>query len=197
MGGAQSSEGASECCGTDAIATMSPFERLKIQARYGQALREAEERMERVTHRHDFDELHQDANALEDHLENWEEWDRLLDEHPDLMEAGDDEGNTLLHIAINSRHHEAARRLILRGSSWAIPNNEGVSAFELAKIVPKNARLVSMILKLERERRGTDPMPTSPPRAICHAHPSFSRFVRERTYLRACVHVCVCMCLCH
>jgi len=60
------------------------------------------------------------------------EWDSLLQQHPDLIDAEDDDGNTLLHISILNHHREAARRLLDLGASWKIPNHEGMTGRDLA-----------------------------------------------------------------
>eukprot|EP00277_Geminigera_cryophila_P039152 CAMPEP_0173110256 /NCGR_PEP_ID=MMETSP1102-20130122/44180_1 /TAXON_ID=49646 /ORGANISM="Geminigera sp., Strain Caron Lab Isolate" /LENGTH=575 /DNA_ID=CAMNT_0014009833 /DNA_START=22 /DNA_END=1748 /DNA_ORIENTATION=- len=168
MGGTQSAD----CCNPGKL-VLSPFEKLKMQAGYGQLLRESKQKIEDVTGRH-----HVEIVGEQDTYENWHEWDSLLDENPSHIDACDDEGNTLLHISILNHHQEAARRLIDGGADWKTKNKKGESAKELAVTIPKNSNTLSLILKLERERSTHT---QDPPRAICHASPSFSTWTLTAT----------------
>ena len=58
--------------------------------RLGQMMRESEEMMEHLVGVEHKDVIGEDGK-IKDTYEDWQEWDHLLDDHPDLLEATDDE----------------------------------------------------------------------------------------------------------
>ena len=81
----------------------------------------------------------------------WRNWDEMLDESPFYIQQTDDDGNTLLHIALQHENHEASARLIKRGSMWNVLNNNRETAKTIASRVG-NAQILALMLQVERRK---------------------------------------------
>ena len=75
----------------------------------------------------------------------------MLDESPFYIQQTDDDGNTLLHIALQHENHEASARLIKRGSMWNVLNNNRETAKTIASRVG-NAQILALMLQVERRK---------------------------------------------
>ncbi|MDF2964614.1 MAG: uncharacterized protein K0Q51_2 [Rickettsiaceae bacterium] len=71
--------------------------------------------------------------------------ERLLVLNPELPKLTDEKGNTLLHLAVMAKDEEAIATLIARKADPELPNNEGISPFDLA-LKTNNQNIVSLLL---------------------------------------------------